>query len=384
MRWQRTLFCGLTLLPFGAADLRAESILLAPTTLPATRPADPDDLLPVMDAPNIASVVKLSIENKMLRMTTDLPPMKEPTRIRITNFPGKTIATVTPPDAAPEDKSLATISVRHEMPALPNQTVIYTLFSLHADDVRLNVDSEDSSTLRSVQFIQTPVMAANPDPEEKVVRLYVSVIDMMSNTKTVDLKLTADNVIELRRKYPRETADYLQPLLATLGQEAVPFAVDRRTAWQVLSKHWPNDPKVDEQVKAIVKKLDADEFATREAAALELEKLGESAVLAVMRTPREKLSFEQNSSLDAFLSKYRPLGDEEAKRLATDVPFLLDCLYSDPIIRDTAIKQLRDVTGKPIDLDTKASPGAWLTMVRNLRKDLLPPPATKPAAPQPE
>ena len=70
-------------------------------------------------------------------------------------------------------------------------------------------------------------------------------------------------------------------------------------------------------------------------------------------------------------------------QVGNDIPFLLDCLYSDPTIRDTAIKQLRDVTGKPIDLDTKASPGAWLTMVRNLRKELLPPPATTKPATEP-
>lgn len=379
MRWQRILICGLSLLPFGASGLRAEGLLELPATLPATRPADPDDDLPVLDAPSIASVVKLSVENKMLRMNTDLPILTEPTRIRVANFPGKTVATVRPPDGAPDDKSLAAISVRHEMPSLPNQTVIYTLYSITADDVRLSVDSEDSSTLRSVQYIQSPVMAANPDPDEKAVKLYVTVLDIVNGTKTVDLKLTADNVVDLRRKYPHETAEYFQPLLATLGQEAVPFAVDRRTAWQVLSKHWPSDPKVDAQVQDIIKRLDDDDFATREAAAAELDKLGEAAVVSVNRTPREKLSFEQNSSLDAFLSKYHPLREDEAQRLATDVGFLLDCLYSDPTIRDTAIKQLREVTGKPIDLDTSASPGAWLTMVRKLRKELLPPPATKPA-----
>src|SRR5687767_14447744 len=125
MRWQWTLVCGLSLLPSRAADLRAESPATQPTaldqhwtangpvltktTMPATRPADPDDQLPVIDAESIASVVKLSIENKMLRMTTDLPLMPEQTRIRITNFPGKTVATVTPAQDAPDDKSLASI-----------------------------------------------------------------------------------------------------------------------------------------------------------------------------------------------------------------------------------------------------------------------------------
>jgi hypothetical protein len=317
----------------------------------------------------------------MLRMSTDLPMLPDATLVRIANFPGKTVATVRPLDGSP-DKT-PTISVRHEMPSLPNQTVIYTLYSLGIDDVRLSVDSEDSSTLRSVQYIQMPVAAENPDPAEKPVRLYVSITDVVNSNKTVDLKLTADNVIDLRRKYPRETAEYLQPLLATLGQESVPFAVDHRTAWQVLSKHWPLDPKMDEKVQTLIKQLDADEYATREGASEQLEKLGESAVLSVMHFPRQKLSSEQNSRLDAFLAPYRPLNDEDAKRLASDIPFLLDCLYSDAPIRDAAIKQLREITGKPIDLDLKASPGAWLTSVRNLRKELIPPPATKPAAPAP-
>jgi hypothetical protein len=382
MRWRSTLIYGLSVLPLWAGTLRAESPATQPATQPAA-PADPDDHLPVVDAKSIASVVKLSVENKMLRMTTDLPLSPEQTRVRIANFPGKTIAAVRPNDAAPQDKSLASISVRHEMPPLPNQTTIYTLTSISPDHVALFADSEDSATLRSVQYIQSPVMAANPDPEEKSIRLYITITDMVNNVKTVDLKLTADNVIDLRRRYPRETAEYFQPLLATLGQESVPFAVDRRTAWQVLSRHWSVDPKVDRQVQELVKQLDADEYATRQKASKDLEKLGESAVLSILNTDRRKLSPEQNSQLDAFLAPYRPLSDAEAKRLAADIPFLLDCLYSDPAIRETAIKQLHEVTGKPIALDTTATGDQWLAQVRQLRKELLPPPTTKPAAAQP-
>lgn len=382
MRWRRTLILSLLLVPVWAAAFAVAEPATQP--VPVTQPAvDAGEQMPVIDAAGIQSVVKLSIENKMLRMTTDLPVTRDSALVRIANFPGKTVAVHYPIDNAVDEANI--ITVRHEMPALPGQTVIYTLSSLSPDDVRLSIDSEDLNDLRSVQFIQMPVAAENPDPEEKPVKLYIQVTDVVNSTRTVDLKLQADNVVELRRKYPRETAEYFQPLLATLGQESVLFAVDHRTAWQVLAPHWTIDPKVNEQVQKIVKDLDADDHATREAASEKLDQLGESAAPAVLRMERGRFSSEQNSRLDAFLAPYRPLADEEARRLAKDVPFLLDCLYSDPAIRDTAIRQLKQVTGKEIDVKTDVLPSAWLTTVRNLRKELLgSTPITRPTTTQQE
>lgn len=388
MRWHWTLISSLSLLPLGAGALRAQ----APATEPAaTQPTtqavaeEPEPNMPVIDAKSIKSVVKLSVEDKMLRLSTDLPATPEPTIVRIPNFPGRTVAVVRGPEAAPpgDPTPPATISIRHEMPSpSPNQATIYTMSSIGYDHLALSVDSEDPVSMRSVQYIQMTVSPDNPDPNEKPVKLYVSVHDKVNSTKPVDLKLMADNVIDLRRKYPRETAEYLQPLLATLGQESVPFAVDRRTAWQVLAKHWQVDPKVDEQVQKLVKQLDAEEYAARETASEQLDKLGESAVLSILRMSREKMTSEQNSRLDAFLAPYRPLSDEEARRLTKDVPFLIDCLYSDPAIRDTALRQLRELTGKPLDVKTDVSSDEWLTTVRQIRNELLPPPATKSAATQ--
>src|SRR5688572_12932179 len=124
MRWRWTLVSGLSLLPLWASALRAEEpVAEPPATIPATAPAtqpvaaEPEEHMPVTDAKTIQSLVKLSVENKMLRMSSDLPPTPEPTLVRVANFPGRTVAVVRTADAPAggEPQSPATISIRHEM-----------------------------------------------------------------------------------------------------------------------------------------------------------------------------------------------------------------------------------------------------------------------------
>jgi hypothetical protein len=333
-----------------------------------TAPANQDVPTNTIDAASIRNVVKLSIKDKLLELTTDLPPLEEQTRVRIADFPGKTDVV--------NLKDRGTITVRHEISVPPSTMMIY-MFSSLPGSVRLTVDSENAREQKSVQYIQNG-MNDGSDPEETPVKLFISVNDLTSNEKTVNLKLLANDIADLRRKYPRETATYFQPMLAALSQDDIVFAVDHRTAWQVLSASLPIDHAIEEKVTTLVKQLDADEYAARESAGESLEKLGEPAALVVMRMTRAGLSSEQNSRLDAFLAPYKPLKDEDAKKYAKDVTFLLDCLYTDdPAVRRIALHQIEELTGRPSDLKIDASPTQWKAMVRQLRKSLLAPPTTQ-------
>jgi len=383
MPWRRKLIPAVALALAWATPLPADTPTTLPTTNPTTQPADEadagDDNAPAtIQAPSIASVVKLSMSNHILSMSSDLPALQRETRVAIADFPGKTIAVI-------DRTSQATpvISIRHEIWAPPNKSMIYTFSSLQ-NDVRLAVDSEDAHELRSVQFIQaSPTGGA--DPEEPAIKLYVSVRAIDSNNiKPVTLKLVADDVVQLRRKYPRETVEYLQPMLAAIRQEAAVFGIDHREAWQVLQKHLQVDPKVADQVKKLLADLDAEEYATREAASEALDKLGEPGALAVMRMSRTSLTPEQHSRLDAFIAKYKPFSEADATRYAADVPFLLDCLYTDDQpMRTLAIKQLKEQTARPIDLPTDATPSQWLIAVRRLQKQLIAGPTTQMSQAQP-
>jgi len=379
MRRRRSIIPTVALALIGPTALFAAPPSTQPTTIPTSRPATTEpaanadaaseESMPQMEWPTIATAVKLAMKDKMLVMTTDLPAIEEAARLKVADFPGKTVAVVN------HQHELPIITIRHDISVPPSTSIIYTLSSLQSD-VRLSVDSEDGKELKSVQFIQNN-MTEGLDPTDAPVKLYVSVTDMVNGTKPVDLKLLADDVVQLRRKYPRETAMYFQPMLAALRQDEVVFAVDHRAAWQVLQSHLTVDAKTEDKVKALIKELDAEEYATREAASESLEKLGEPAALVAMRMDRTGLSSEQNSRLDTFLSPYKPLNETDARKYATDVWFLIDCLYTDDqTIRDVAVKQLRGVTSRPIDLKTDSSPTTWRSSVRELRKQLAAGPTT--------
>ncbi len=328
-----------------------------------------------MDWSAIDSAVRLSMENGRLKLTSDLPELLQPTHVRIADFPGKTVVNV-------NRKNHDVISIRHDSPTLPGQTIIYSLMAL-GDDVRLSVDTETETFIRSVQFIQTAIPRGSVDADDKPIRLYVSLMDNITGVRSVDLKLEAASVDDLRRKFPREVTDYLQPLLAALNQGDVIFRVDRRLVWQVLSNHWTLDPAIQTRVLRLIPLLDADNYATRENAADELTKLGEPAALVVMRLSPKHWTSEQTTRLGTFLAPYKPLPAAQADKYASDTLFLLDCLYTDDTaIRAAALSQLSEMLGRPIALNTKLPHGQWMQAVQKVRRDLLPPAAaTKASAP---
>ncbi len=350
----------------------AASPLTDPATKPTTQSAVDvnDDTIKQINWPTISTAVKLAMKNQMLVMSTDLQPTDDQVRLKIADFAGKTVVVYKP------DGVLLTI--RHEFSVPPSTTVIYSMSAI-LNNVNLSVDSEDTKELRSIQFIQN-VNRDNPDTSEPAVKLYVSVSDMESNKKSVDLKLSADTVVQLRRKYPRETAVYFQPMLAALRQEEVVFSVEHRVAWQVLQSHFKTDELTADKLKRLVKDFDAEDYATRESASEALDQLGEPAALIASKMTRSGLTSEQNSRLETFLAPYKPLNETEAKKCATDEWFLLDCLYTDNrAIRDAALKQLAAVFKRPIDLKSDASPAAWRAGLRELRKQFIAITPSKPA-----
>ncbi len=352
----------------------AASPLIDPATRPTTEPTaiiNNDDDMKQIAWPTIATAVKLGMKDRLLTMTTDLPAIEETAQLNITDFAGKTVVVNNP--------ETSILSIRHQFSFLPSTTVSYTLAAFK-NNLNVSVDSEDDKVLRSVQFIQNPLnnLAENSEP---TVKLFISVSDMNSDKKSVDLRLTADDVVQLRRKYPRETAQYFQPVLAALRQEDVVFSVDHRTAWQVLQSHFKIDELTADQVKRLLKDIDAEEYATRESASEALDKLGEPAALVLLRMGRSGLSSEQNSRMETFLAPYKPLKDDLARQYASDVWFLLDCLATDDhAIRQAAIAQLASVRKRSVDLKPDASPSAWRAGVREIRKELLATPTTRPAS----
>ena len=147
----------------------------------------------------------------------------------------------------------------------------------------------------------------------------------------------------------------------------------------------PVDPKVASAVRRLVPELDAPAYARRSAAADRLAQLGPPGLAALASMDRERLSPQQNLSLDLLVAASNPLPEEEARRLRGDVHFLLDCLYSPhESIRTAAADRLARVTdrgSKPFEdalgLDPKADPDRLAAAIERQRDLVAPPPAQK-------
>jgi hypothetical protein len=178
--------------------------------------------------------------------------------------------------------------------------------------------------------------------------------------------------VTMRQRHHAETEQWLRPVFRELHQEAV-FGADPAMAWQVLAPQWPIDSKMKGAVESKLAGLDADDFRVRRRTADELEHLGRDAALVMMKIDRKGLSDEQNLRVDEVIGRFKSIPDAEARRLASDANFLIDCLYTeDPIARRLALERLRGVTNKPLDFDMTAPEDDRIKAVNALRDVLIP------------
>ncbi len=208
------------------------------------------------------------------------------------------------------------------------------------------------------------------------VRLFVSGFGLEGD-RTVNVRVEAPDLLTLRRQHPRLVNTYLRPVLRQLGEEAL-LAIDERLAWQVLGDERPADPRVEQRVRELVAKLDADAFAERQAAAEALKQLGTEGALVLMKLDRAALSPEQRSQIDRVLALYKQATTEDVAALADDLDFLLDVLLSDNAeLRRLALERLREKAGEAITFDLSARAADRAERVEALRARLLPPPTTQ-------
>ena len=379
-----------------ARPVRAQdSAASAPASTPATRPAttqaaneevDPETQrkeweaelkqFPAVNVASVRDVVTFTLEKDDLVVRTSVPPTDgaavvvdgKPTLIRVQSTPGEPVAWAAAPDAKAPYQPVAFVLKRYEL--TPTGGIAITDVHTVAPRVSIARGSEGpNEPLYNVQFIQDP--AAFAEDSDDRVRFYVQVID--GDETVVDLKISAVNLSELRRKYPAETMRYLEPLFRGFGQSGVLFQVDSKAAWQVLGATYTPPPDVAKQVDAVLARLDADDAKVREAAAKELEQLGQPAALVLMKRDRAKLSEEQLSRVETFLAPYKPLSDDEAVQRREDPEFLLMALSSDePELATRALDRLKQVAKQPINFDPKATGAARFEAIAKLRAQLIP------------
>jgi hypothetical protein len=341
--------------------------------------------LPEVKAERLSDVVRLAVEGNDLKLHTTIPPTNGRARVAIPGVAGTIVVDAkAPPDAAPaagEAYEPETFTFIRNDSSRPGDVLAITQVSLISGHLTLacGADGIDGGMV-NVQLIQSGMYADETSNER--VRVYVQEMSDKPNDAGVNLTLAALNVLDLRRKFPAETTKYLEPIFRDLGQANVLFQVDDKAAWQVLAGAFEPPADVKQKVGDVVKRLDADDPRSREAAASELEQLGQPAALVLMGQDRKGLSQEQQTRIDAFLAPYKPLTEAEAERAKTDVEFLLLALAAaDDAVRRAALEQLKRVTKQDVAFDLAAEGQARHEAVTKLRDQLLGPSTRTATAP---
>jgi hypothetical protein len=190
--------------------------------------------------------------------------------------------------------------------------------------------------------------------------------------------LSAPTFDELRRRYPRQTRQFIVPILRDLQQAAV-LAPDERIATQVFQAKSKPELDLVKKIEQVLAKFESDDFHERERAADDLATLGQPAAMALSQMDRKGWSLDRSSGVDSFLAKFKALPEEEIVRLQSDPVFLLDCLYSEnTAVRTGAGALLSKMTGIQLDANSKGLERDQ--MVERISEKLFPAPATKPVA----
>ncbi|MDB5326570.1 MAG: hypothetical protein JWM57_2139 [Phycisphaerales bacterium] len=302
--------------------------------------------LPKLEPQRIGQMLSIVVEDQFLHISPRGPQQRGQFAVQVPDWPGF----VTLQQFGP-----GTMKLDHVMLADNDTTEARTSVIVRPDYLQLVRDTETLTSTRSVTLMQSRMFAdASGDP----VRLSVKDAPKEDGRPAPPtVMLSAPTFSDLVRDHPAAVRDALLPILRDLGAAGVLRGSDPARAWQALGSALPADTKVAAQIDALLKQLDADDFAQREKAEAAMEALGPPAAVEIRRRDLAKLSPDARSSVENALRKSEPLTPARADQLGHDVPFLLDTLLlDDPHLTAAAAKRLAEITGKPIDLPADLTP----------------------------
>jgi hypothetical protein len=346
-----------------------------------------------LEVKRVEDVFQIRVEGKGLAVNVPLPESAKkrvgqfrlelegfsgPTYIQLSNaspFQARQVRAPGAPPPVPEPANIQTFSLlSYDMPN--PDTLTTTSVQSHPSyfHVERNTQLNDGHWMVRIMEQRSADM-----PDGGTVQLWVNQYGG-GTQQPININIQAADFPTLVRENPNEADQYIRPLLRQLGQEQM-FAPEARVAWQVLADYWPADEAIGKQVAALLPELDHADFRQREKALVQLVKLDRKGAAVLRHLDRSRFSAEKNLMIDRALAPYAQLPDREIGRLASDKPFLLDCLYSDDEpIRGAAIQQLRKLTGNnDLSYNPKGQTGDRFAAARELREKLLGKPATQPA-----
>ena len=340
---------------------------------------------PVLLPAKLSDAVSFQLNKNDLMVYTRLAPTNGPARLNLPELPGICVMdTRGPQPRLHQPYTPVSMLFIHFDFSKPGTSISSTTVQVTPMNVQVSQDMEwPGGGVRQVSLVQN---LPGINDSEAPVRMSVSLIGNPSEAPAtqaadanndgsamVKIEHTAPDFVTLRRQYPGDAAKYLEPIFRELHADATLFGPDPKLAWQVFLTEAPETPQVTQQVKRIVAQLDSDDVHERDAAAAHLAELGDPAAVSLMHMDRSAWSPEQSSRVDAFLSSYRLVSDEDAHRLRDDVNFLLDCLYdTDDFTVHCALKRLGEITGHPVAFDASLRDEARRNAVNTLREQLAP------------
>jgi hypothetical protein len=201
---------------------------------------------------------------------------------------------------------------------------------------------------------------------QNAVQVHLMVIEQRANRFQQLVQASAPSLAQLREQHPEEVRKYLGLMFTRLfGRNMLlPGATDVYSVFDQL----PADPSSMQSVQRIIPQLAADDPSDREAASLNLAKLGAPGVLAVLRCGDSNLTAEQQGRLGAFLASERSWLPKPPEQMRSDPGFLLDAMeYPDQAVRAAAVAALQKIVAHPIDFDVTLAPSKTQVQLDKLR-----------------
>jgi hypothetical protein len=361
----------------------AASAQVVPTTRPASlleiaQHKEHDDAaklsaaLPGLPPAPLADVVQLGRDGDHLRVLTRLAPFDGQCRITIPELPGLCAVNVTllrPPATQPAMPDLFNLEwSRFDQPGAVVTNITVGVLPANVQLVRYDEMFDHGDTQVQLTEQRNPSRRVGAEPG---IRLQVTHQGGWGRPAGANVEVTAASFGALCRLHPAEVARYVEPILRDLHADAAVLPPDATLAYQVFATDVSVDPTTKARVAELVKRLDADDFRDRDAAGAALLQLGPVAAVAVGQVDPATLSPEQRSRAAAVLRHARPASADDARRLGTDVDFLLNCLLvPDPFVTRVALARLGAVAGHAVAFDATLAGQARRDAVWRLRGTL--------------
>ena len=342
-----------------------------PVTRPSSRPAAARPAtLPVMAADTL---IRYGLDNGFLIIQTTLPPTTSPIRCQVPNLPGELSLTIRHPRPQPTWYTPNALQLLYKEQNVLGQTTQIFL-GTSGGQLTLSRGVEIGEFGEDAQYLQSPLGILSGTP----VRLYLQ--GMTPGGQAYKKDFTAESFIAFIRQYPRETTQYLRPIIEAFAPQPQLFQVDDKLGCFVFPEAYQPDLDVRQQILQLVQKLDADDFRQREEATAQLQKMGAPALVILQNLDRKQLTAEQSSRLDTVLSQIKPPYACNPTLLRSENGFLLDCLLSaNPLLRKAALHQLQQNTGRQIQFPETPDLQLQTQAVYQLRQQILSAPTSRPA-----